>query len=280
MAYKSILTVVTDVGAVPGLLGAAAALAEREDAHLDVLCLGIDRTQAGYYYAGASALVFQETIEKAQSDADDLVAAVQAGLDGSPVRWAAEPAIAQIGSIVNVVGMRARFCDLVLLPRPYGDDRGIEAEAIAEAALFDGQAPVLIWPGEGTDLGKIGRRIVLAWNQSNEALAAARRALPLLKKAELVDITVIDPPRHGPERSDPGGALSQFLSRHGVRAEVSVLARTMPRISDILLRQVQDINADLLVMGAYGHSRFREAILGGATRNMLELADVPVFLAH
>lgn len=280
MAYKSILSVVTEVAAVRGLLGAAAALAEREDAHLDVLCLGIDRTQAGYYYSGASALVFQETIEKAQSDADDVLAAVQASLAGATMRWSAEPAIAQIGSIINIVGMRARFSDLVVLPRPYGEDCGVEAEAVVEAALFDGQAPVLIWPGEGADLARIGRRIVLAWNQSNEALVAIRRALPLLGRAEFVDIAVVDPPRHGPERSDPGGALSQLLSRHGVHAEVSVLARTMPRISDILLRQVHDINADLLVMGAYGHSRFREAILGGATRHMLEMADVPVFLAH
>ena len=67
---------------------------------------------------------------------------------------------------------------------------------------------------------------------------------------------------------------------HGVRAEVSVLARTLPRISDILARHVRDQNADLLVMGAYGHSRFREAILGGATRNMLEQAEVPVLMAH
>ena len=114
----------------------------------------------------------------------------------------------------------------------------------------------------------------------NRAPGAARRALPFLKRAELVTITVIDPPAHGPERSDPGGLLCQLLTRHGVKAEVQVLARTLPRISDVLARHCRDINADLLVMGAYGHSRFREAILGGATRNMLEQTEVPVFMAH
>jgi nucleotide-binding universal stress UspA family protein len=74
--------------------------------------------------------------------------------------------------------------------------------------------------------------------------------------------------------------LSQLLARHGVRAEVSVLARTLPRASEVLCRHATDINADMVVMGAYGHSRFREAILGGATRNMLEIADLPVFMAH
>jgi nucleotide-binding universal stress UspA family protein len=95
-----------------------------------------------------------------------------------------------------------------------------------------------------------------------------------------VQIVVIDPPAYGPERSDPGGLLCQFLVRHGVRAEVVVLAKALPRVSDVLARHIRDANADLLVMGAYGHSRFREAILGGATRDMLEKAEVPVFLAH
>jgi len=175
--------------------------------------------------------------------------------------------------------MRARFSDLVVQPRPYGDSHGIEDEAIVEAALFDGHAPVLVVPD--TPLSPdLGRRIVLAWNQSDEALTAARAALPMLVRADAVNIAIIDPPDHGPERSDPGGAMSQFLSRHGTRTEVSVLARTMPRISDVLLRHCGDQNADLLVMGAYGHSRFREAILGGATRNMLEQTTLPVLLAH
>ena len=91
---------------------------------------------------------------------------------------------------------------------------------------------------------------------------------------------VIDPPAHGPERSDPGGLLCQLLVRHGVKAEVSVLARALPRVSDVLARQARDVDADMIVMGAYGHSRFREAILGGATRDMLEKSEVPVFLAH
>jgi len=125
-----------------------------------------------------------------------------------------------------------------------------------------------------------GKKIMIAWNQSNEALAAVRRALPLLIAAESVEITVIDPSPSGPERSDPGGALCQMLTRHGVKAEISVLARTLPLISDILNRRATEIGADMLVMGAYGHSRFREAILGGATRSMLEKAQVPVLMAR
>jgi nucleotide-binding universal stress UspA family protein len=151
---------------------------------------------------------------------------------------------------------------------------------VIEAAMFEGKAPVLVLPEKGLGEHVVPKRIVVAWNQSAEAMTATRMALPFLKSADAVDITVIDPPPHGAERSDPGGLLCQMLVRHGVHAEVTVLARSLPRVSDVLARHVLDENADMLVMGAYGHSRFREAILGGATRNMLEQATVPVLMAR
>ncbi|MCE5973672.1 universal stress protein [Sinirhodobacter sp. WL0062] len=279
MSYKSILTIVTDPAAAGSQLETAIAVARRQDAHLDVLCLGVDRTQTGYYYAGATAFVQQEVLDRAQKDAREVEAAVKARLGAEDIRWGADTLVVQIGAIATVVGLRARFADLVVMGQPYGKGRGQELEAIVEAALFEGQVPVLIVP-DGYTGAAAAARVVVAWNQSNEAMSAVRKALPALKAAKLVDITVIDPPAHGPERSDPGGQLSQMLARHGVHAEVSVLAKTMPRISDVLNRHVRDTNADMIIMGAYGHSRFREAILGGATRNMLELAEVPVLMAH
>lgn len=279
MAYKTMLTIVTDMAAAKAQIDTAIQMARRQDAHLDVLCLGVDRTQTGYYYAGASAFVQQEAVERSQQEARDIEAAVRERLAGEDIRWSSEALVAQIGAIGAVTGMRARFADLVIAGRPYGEGRGLELEATLEAALFEGQAPVLLVPDGYT--GEVpAKRVVVAWNQSDEALDAVRKAMPFLKAADLVDITVIDPPAHGPERSDPGGQLSQYLARQGVKAEVSVLAKTMPRISDVLNRHVRDTNADLVVMGAYGHSRFREAILGGATRHMLELSDTPVVMAH
>ena len=279
MSFKTLLTILTDPAKVTEILDSSVRLAEREDAHLDVLSLGIDRTQLGYSYIGGAAVLAQVSIDRASEDAEKLDAAARTILNRQDVRWAAEAAVAQLGSVSSIVATKARFADLVLLPHPYGNDSAPEAEAVLEAALFDGAAPVLLLPG--TLLPEtLGKRVVIAWNQGREAMAAVRRALPLLRKADLVNIVVVDPPAYGPERSDPGGALCQMLVRHGVKAEVSVLARTMPRVSDVLVRHIRDQNADILVMGAYGHSRFREAILGGATRDMLELAQVPVFLAH
>jgi nucleotide-binding universal stress UspA family protein len=281
MAYKSLLTVASSPEGVPGVVTAAAQIAQKMDAHLDALALGVDRTQIGYSYVGSGAVVIAAAMDRAETEARNAEAALNAaiGAQAPPLRSSVESVVTQLGALTDVVAARARYCDLAILPLPYGKTRGVEDEAVTEAALFEGMAPVLVIPPAGMATAE-PKRIVLAWNQSREALVAARRAMPFLRRAEMVQIVVIDPPTHGPERSDPGGLLCQLLVRHGVHAEVSVLARTLPRVSDVLARQVRDIDAQLLVMGAYGHSRFREAILGGTTRDMLENAEVPVFLAH
>ncbi len=283
MAYKSLTTIITSAAKAQPAIAAAGQLAQALDAHLDILALGIDRTQMGYsYLGGGGAVLLQVSVERAEAEATETTAAGRAAATsfGPTLRWGIDSAIAQASGIVDLVALRSRFADLVVLPRPYGQGVGNDAEAVVEAALFEGSAPVLILPDATPLAAGWPKHVVIGWNQSREAMVAIRRALPFLKKAASVNIAVIDPPSHGAERSDPGGALCQMLVRHGVKAEVSVLARTMPRVSDVLNRHAIDQNADLLVMGAYGHSRFREAILGGATRNMLESAELPIFLAH
>ncbi len=281
MAYKSLLTIASTEGGIRTAVDASAKIALAMDAHLETLALGIDRSQLGYAYVGTGAVVMQIAVERAAEEAAVREKELRAGLDaqGQDLRWSLDSAVCQLGALGELVGARARYSDLVILPKPYGQTQGAESEAVLEAALFDGSAPVLVLPETGL-VTAVPKRIVLAWDQSREAMIAARRAMPFLKRAEQVVITVVDPSAYGAERSDPGGNLCQLLVRHGVRAEVSVLARTMPRISDVLARQCQDIGADMMVMGAYGHSRFREAILGGATRDMLEGTKLPVFMAH
>lgn len=279
MAYKSLLTVLTRSSQAQQVLEQLTALAEEHDAHAEILCLGVDRTQTGYYYAGANAMILQETLARANAEAAEVLAYARDFMGKTTVRWSAEEGVAQIADLGRHVAHRARFSDLVVLGKPYGEGHGAEAEPIVEAAMFDGHAPVLVVPDEGQPMRK-PKTIVVGWNEGVEALQAIRTALPLLAGADIARITVIDPPTHGPERSDPGGLLSQMLARHGVKCEIDVLSKTMPRVSDILSRHAADTGADLIVMGAYGHSRFREAILGGATRNMLEQAKIPVFMAH
>ncbi len=135
----------------------------------------------------------------------------------------------QMGALTDLVANRARYADLVVLPKPYGKGLGPETEAVIEAAMFEGMAPSSWCPKPACARPC---RAASCWpgTRVREALVAARRALPFLKAADTVAITVIDPPVHGPERSDPGGPLCQLLVRHGVKAEVQVLARScLPR---------------------------------------------------
>mgnify|MGYP000167723222 FL=1 len=279
MSYKSLLTVLTAAETAAAPLAQIAALAEEFGAHAEALCLGVDRTQTGYYYAGANALVLQETLARAQEEAEAIRGHAEEVLQKAGVTFATDSGIAQIADLGRHVARQARFSDLVVLDKPYGPGKRAESEPIVEAALFEGRAPVLVVPDKGAPLRQ-PKTVLVAWNESIEAMTAIRRALPFLKGADLVRIAVIDPPQHGPERSDPGGLLAQMLARHGVTCEIDVLSKTLTRVSDILNRHATDTAADLIVMGAYGHSRFREAILGGATRNMLEQATVPVLMAH
>ncbi|RFP91077.1 universal stress protein [Rhodobacteraceae bacterium 63075] len=279
MSYKTIFTALTDEALAGPLLGHATALANAGEAHLEVLCLGVDRSQTGYYYAGANALVIQEVIEKAQEEAEALTEHVRGELAKTDTLWSCDNGMAQLPDIGRHAANRARFSDLAVLPQPYGDNLGPEQEALVESALFEAHVPVLVVP-EACEPKARFDTVVIGWNESDEALTAVRAALPLLKQASKVHVVVVDPPKHGPNRSDPGGLLSVWLARHGVHAEIDVLAKTMPRVSDVLMRHADDVSADLVVMGAYGHSRFREAILGGATRYMLEQSKLPVFMAH
>ena len=214
------------------------------------------------------------------ASAEALETEVRGHLGAQDIRWSAESAVAQMGGVGALIAQRARFADLVVLAQPYGEGAAPDAEAVVEAALFDGNCPVLILPHGKSDVAGIGRRVIIAWNQSDEALTAIRRARPILKSADLVEITVVDPSPHSPEGSDPGGALCQMLTRHGIKAEVAVLAKTLPTVSEVLNRRAAESGADLIVMGAYSHSRLREAIMGGATRHMLERAKVPVLMAR
>ena len=271
MWFKTVLTVITDPSQAETAISAAAAVAMGNDGHLDVLALGVDHTQIGYADMGSGAVLNQLSLEQADGDARLAETAARAALaeQDPALRWALDTDVAELGSVTAVTGLAASFADLVVQALPYGDDQTHDAEAVVEAALFDGHAAVLIVPS-GVDPARLAtpKRILIAWNQSAEALSAAKRALPLLVGADRVDVTLVDPSSDGPESADPGRRLCQFLVRHGVKAEVTVLARSLPTVAEVLAQHALDQNADLLVMGAYGHSRLREAIFGGATRTM------------
>lgn len=278
MSYKTIFTVMTEFDANSPVLTQAVALAASQDAHLEVMCLGLDRSHTNYYEVGASAMILQNSIEETNAKADAILAEASAFLGSTNLRWNALSTIATIGDVTRTVSGIARFSDLAIVALPYADTARSDDSVVLEAMLFDAACPTLVVPKAKSTVP--AETIVIGWNESAEALRAVRAAMPFLKQAKSVHIAIIDPPEFGPDRSDPGGALAVFLSRHGISCDIQVMTRAGARVSERLQRHVTETGGDLLVMGGYGHSRFREAVLGGATREMLEHSKVPVLMAH
>lgn len=276
--YKTIFTPVTLSDPNPPELAYAAALSAAQNAHLDVLCLGIDRTPMTYYEVGSNALIMQNAIEEAHERANQIRELVETALPLEGIRWECRSSVAPAGGVGRTVACQARFADLAVVALPYAKGLPADARLVLESLLFESDCPSIVVPSGETSARPDS--IVIAWNESDEALRAVRAALPLLKAAKTVHIAIIDPPETGPERSDPGGALAVFLARHHVRCDIQVMSRQGLSISDCLAHYVLETGSDMLVMGGYGHSRLREAVLGGATRDMLEHSKVPVLMAH
>lgn len=280
MGFKSVTILVTDSQADAAALAAAAEVAQREDAHLDVHCIGIDPARYDATPMGAGAAVIDYSLAEAQADAEALLDWVKATLPRGMEKVSVQSSVVPHMGLDAMVARLARYADLVVAARPYAAAPAPAQVAVLEAVLFGALAPVLVVPDSPAPYAQGFERVMVAWDESDEALGTIRSALPVLQAASRVDVVMVDPPSHSPERSDPGGALSLMLARHGVRAEVSILARTMPRTSDVLLRFAGEHGVELIVMGAYGHSRLREAVLGGATRETLERSRLPLFMAH
>jgi nucleotide-binding universal stress UspA family protein len=177
--------------------------------------------------------------------------------------------------------LNARYSDLVIAgqrERDADDDAGLAPEFVDELVLSCGR-PVLLVPYAGR-FRDTGRRVLVAWNASSEAARAVADALPLLARAESVNIVVFEPGRAGDHGEEPGADAALYLARHGVKATVSKYGGSGVDIGSQILSRAADLGADLIVMGAYGHSRMRELILGGATRTILESMTAPVLMSR
>tara|TARA_B110000503_G_scaffold141669_1_gene235875 strand:- start:257 stop:1102 length:846 start_codon:yes stop_codon:yes gene_type:complete len=281
MAYKTLTLVVTNKDADGAALAAAQGLARHHDAHLDVFCVGVDPARYEPLPAGSAAIVMETGAAEARAHAQDMANWVEGELRNSGLAYAVQASVVPNLGLDAMIARLTRYSDLAIAAQPYGQGAGHMQVSALEASLFGTGVPILVIPPTSkANYAAPFERVVIAWNESNEAFAAIRKAVPILAAADRVDVVLVDPPSHSPERSDPGGAICLLLARHGVRAEVSILSRTLPRVSEVIARFAQDRSADLIVMGAYGHSRMREAILGGATRDMLEAAELPLFIAH
>ena len=261
MTLKSILVVMQGGPGDQTRLAEAFAIAKPHDA--SVAALHVKPTPA--IYVGSPgveipAAIIDAQIQEIDSTANAIEGAVkaQAAKAGVAIEWRCEE-----GDEVSTAGVHARYSDLV-----------VASPDLARDLVFVSAAPVLAFP----DAAKPGvpKRLLVAWNGSREAARAVWDAAPLMGMVKNVDVLVGDPPGERPIGQDLGRALA----RHGINVDVRERLSNGADIGGILLEEARTSGADLLVMGAYGHSRFREWVLGGATEEALSEAKIPVLLSH
>lgn len=180
------------------------------------------------------------------------------------------------GSTAEQVALHGRYADLVIV----GQQEPGRGGAAVDGAIFGSGRPVLVIPFAGR-FPAVGRRVLVGWNASREAARAVGDAMPLLAAADGVTVLAVNP-RGGLEGDGtrPAADLAQHLAHHGVKATAEdMLAPEVPD-GEALLNAAAETGADLLVVGAYGHSRLRELVMGGVTRTLLRSMTLPVLLSH
>jgi nucleotide-binding universal stress UspA family protein len=178
------------------------------------------------------------------------------------------------------VALQARYADLVVIGQQNDEwPSGVHRDFERSVPLAVGR-PVLVVP-YAFERRPVGHRVLIAWNASREAARAVSDALPMLKRASHVHVVAFQPEisreAHGAE---PGADIALYLTRHGVKVTVSRYDAPDVDIGNQLLSRAFDLSIDLIVMGAWGHSRLREMVLGGVTRTLLESMTVPVLMSH
>lgn len=186
------------------------------------------------------------------------------------------------GELVDTLVLHARYSDLVIVGQYDRDDDNMadEREA-ADQVILDSGRPVMVIPYAG-HFTTIGDKVMVAWNASREATRAVSDALPILCRAREVDVLAINPRHNGVHGHGdiPGADICSHLARHGVKAVAEHVVAHDVDVGNMLLSRASDAGADLIVMGAYGRSRLRELVLGGATWHILHHMTVPILMGH
>ena len=278
MSYKTILVHLNDERRVAGLIDAATSLGERYEAH--VIALYVMPPMPSYGRTAFGASYIQAGLKTFRDEADRVHKAFEEASRGRPIvpEWRlVEPGDR---SIADCIVEHGRCSDLIIIGQR---DRDFDLSAVLdvpERIVMESGRPVLLIPSAGR-FAKIGERVTIAWNARREAARAVFDALPLLRQAGRVRIVSVNPKDERRLTGDlPGAEIAATLARHGVKCEAATAVSGEISIGDVILSGLTDDAADLLVMGAWGHSRMRELVFGGATRHILEHMTVPVLMSH
>jgi len=278
--YKTIIVHVDGSAQEPSRLAAAARLARDYDAHL------VGSAATGISWLDYALLTGSMAAPVPPTDFDGLRETAALHLRGF-TDHAARLGVASVEARLvedtadGALLLQARYADLVVVSRDVAPEPGIppRVRKLPEHVALRGPRPVLVVPPDYADQ-PIASTVVAGWDGSTQALRALAAALPLLERADGVRLVLVNPDQLSDLHGDqPGADMALYLARHGVKVDV-MLEHTHATVGDALMSLARAAGAGLIVAGAYGHSRYREWVLGGVTRELLERTPVPLLLAH
>jgi nucleotide-binding universal stress UspA family protein len=276
MTYKDILVYADGSKAAKARFDVACSLAASHAAHLTALHVRALPFVPADVGGGVPAMV----IDWQEQAADELAKQAQQVVDeagrrnGQAIEWRLVR-----GDTGPVTLLHSRYADLVVVSQSATELADASTgDELPEALVMGSGRPALIVPRYG-EYPVVGERVLIAWNRTREATRAVHDALPLLTRAKSVTIMEVNPAR-GEAAHIPGADIATHLARLGIRVEVSSTAAADIDVGDVILSRLSDIGADLLVMGAYGHSRLREYAFGGVTLHIMKHMTVPVLMSH
>jgi nucleotide-binding universal stress UspA family protein len=276
MTYKTILVHLNDSRRVERVLEPAAQLAARFDSHL-IGFHAYSAVPASPIPMTSSALGSIVAAERRNSEV--IADTFKRITSGKP--YVAEWQLQKVPHVdlADVVMERGRVADLIVAGQTDPEWDLSPLMDFPERLALESGRPVLVIPYAGR-YATVGRRVVIAWKRSREAARAVFDALPLLREAEAVHILEIKDHAEDANTLARDTAIAAALGRHGIKPEVRTSTASDISVGDEILSRASDLDADLLVMGAYGHSRFRELVFGGATRHIARHMTLPTLLSH
>ncbi|MCP4979319.1 MAG: universal stress protein [Gammaproteobacteria bacterium] len=279
MDFKNLLIHLDHSSGCQNRLKTAFELAQNLDAQLTGLFVVPDYIVPSYVEAQISVDLITDVTEKAIERAKKTLAEYQ--LLAVETGVSMESHVLE-GQVIPILREHSKYADLLLLGQDQPDDPDNSSYGLADALLFEGGCACLVVPHSG-NVETPGKRVLLTWNASRESARALREASPFLTAADTVVVLSSEPNDGNSDmaRGHPHALeLSKFLESHGIESISSGISDTDLSTTDAIIGQAADMNADLIVMGAYGHARLREIILGGVTRDLLKQAPVSLLLAH
>ncbi|QIG48896.1 universal stress protein [Nordella sp. HKS 07] len=280
MSYRTILLSLNDLDRNSVLLECAAKLAHDLDAHLQ----GLYVVPAVEILAGIGfePVVLEEKRDLFRNAERSVRTSFEAVLEENGIRGTFDAVEASGPDITNHAIDRARHCDITIVSQPAKESAlSVTDRGFVERVMLSSGRPTIVVPRTGKRTSLSADFIVVGWSGTREAARATFDSLPLLKRARKVQLFAVDPEKtHSYTRGVPDTELATTLARHGVNAVFDPISTGGREAGEVLLDVVSDSGAELLVMGAYGHSRISEMILGGATRTVLAGMSCPVLFSH